>query len=103
MHPFLASDFGNLGAFLIGVPSLLLATIIGFVFVYLRRRLLAAFCGLVCIGSGFLFLCSLTVAREGDLWLTIITAVIAVGVGVILLVAKRQNPQSEPGNEIQEL
>lgn len=92
MHPILASDFGNLGAFLLGVPALGLALLIGIPSRIFRVGFLTVLCGVVCLLAGGLFFLSLPAARPGDRWITVIFGLGSVVAGVVLMKAKRGKP-----------
>jgi len=98
----LASDFGNLRAFMFGVPSLLVAVILGLVCLYFRLRVLARICGIVCILTGVLFFWSFPDARTGDRWLTLGVGVFSAAMGVVLVFCKRpiQSQSSDDSGEL---
>ena len=102
MHPMLASDFGNLRAFLFGVPSLLLAVILGMFCLYFRLRVLAVICGIVCILTGVLFFYSFPDAHTDDRWLTLGIGAFSVVMGIVLFRYKRpiQSQSSDDDYEL---
>ena len=91
MHPILASDFGNFGTFLIGMPALLFALLIGTLSVVLRFHPMAVVSGVVCMLAGTFFLLSLPTARNRDQAVTLGIGVAAVLAGLLLIFIRRKN------------
>jgi len=90
MQPILASDFGNLGAFMLGVPALGLAILIGVPCFIFRVRVLAVPCGVVCWLTGALFFWSLNIARAADRMITVFFGICSLLVRAALIFIKRQ-------------
>ena len=90
MQPMLATDYGNFAAFWIGVPSLLLALLIGIPSGFFRVRALAVVCGLVCILAGVLFFHSLPDAKVDDRTVTIVFGTGSLVAGAALIFIKRK-------------
>lgn len=91
MQPILASNFGNLGAFVLGVPALGLALLIGVPSVIFRVRALAVVCGVVCLLVGGLFLLSLSMAVEADRLITVAFSAFSMLIGAGLIFFKRKS------------
>jgi len=85
MTPIFASDFGNLGQFVLGVPTLAIALLIGVVGAVMRVQLVQVAAGIVCLLVGGFFYSSLSAARADDKDLTISVAEISVALGLLIL------------------
>jgi len=88
MHPIFASDFGNLGAFVLAVPAVGLAVLVGIFGAVFRFRLLQIICGIVCLVAGALLFCSLPMVRHDD-GSTVIAGLTAIAIGAVLLFVSR--------------
>jgi hypothetical protein len=90
LQPILASDFGSLGSFLLGIPALAVAVVLGLIGLILGFRALALWAGIVSLLTGGFFFFSA--------WSRLDAAVVCagsfsvlVGVGFIYF-AKRLRP-----------
>jgi hypothetical protein len=89
MYLPLAAAYGNLDALLIAGPAFLSALIVGIPSWMHRVRVLAVSSGVVCLGSAYWMLASLSKAAPDDYPVTIGLASIAVLVGMGLIFIKR--------------
>src|SRR5688500_8799290 len=92
MQPFLASDFSNLGAFLVCVPAILLALLLLICGCIFRTRSLHTLAAIIGTGSGLILLHSTSYARGSDKELAgnvAIAAFVIAGSALLLAVFKR--------------
>lgn len=89
MPPILATDYGNVYAFMTGVPVMIVACSLGVVGLVWKLRALAVLSSLVLFATVVWFLASLEEAREADLGATIVVTMVAGAAGLTLLLWKR--------------
>jgi hypothetical protein len=85
MKPMFASDFGNLGAFVLAVPALAIAVIAGVVGAVMRVQAVQIIAGVSCLFVCAFFYWSLSAARADDRDLTMSAVSISATLGLLLL------------------
>jgi len=85
MTPIFASDFGNLGAYVLGVPALVVALLVGVVGAVMRVQSVQVVAGIVCLFVAGFFYWSLSAARADDRDFTILVITISVALGLVVL------------------
>jgi hypothetical protein len=83
MSPILATDYGNVLAFVVGAPTLLLALLLMAFGLGFRRRWLHIVAGIIALLAAIAFFTSLPQAKSGDVALTKIFGVSALVLGVL--------------------
>jgi hypothetical protein len=85
MTPMFASDFGNLGAYVLGVPALAIALLAGVVGAVMRVQSVQIFAGIICLLVGGFFYWSLSAAKADDRDFTGSVATISIALGYLVL------------------
>jgi len=95
MTPCFASNFGNLHAFMLGVPTFAFTFVVGVVAIALRLRVISIVTGIACFVVAIWFLSSLDHAVETDRILTIVSSAIAGLTGLVFLLFRRRPMQRQ--------
>ena len=85
MTPMFASDFGNLGAYVLGVPALVVALLIGVVGAVMRVQSVQVVAGIVCLLVAGVFYWTLSAAKADDRDFTVSVITISVALGLLVL------------------
>ncbi len=80
-----ASNFGNLGAYVIGAPVLLVALLLGIIGACLRIRAVQIVAGITCLLVAAFFYWSLKWAGSDDRDFTILAIEISVALGLVMV------------------
>lgn len=83
MSPILATDYGNLAAFVAGALALLVAFLLTGFGLGFRRRWLCIVAGVIALVASIIFFTSLPEARSGDVALTKIFGASALLLGAL--------------------
>ena len=89
MTPLLATNYGNMYVFLLGVPALAIAIILGVTGIFFRLKLLAVSCGVVVSVLALAFFVSLKDA-EGDSALTVSFGIFCILAAIPLIFLERK-------------
>lgn len=86
MTPIFASDFGNLGAYVLGVPALVVALLVGVIGAVMRAQSVQVAAGIVCLLIAGFFYWSLSAAKADDRDFTLSVVAFSVALGLLVFV-----------------
>lgn len=87
MMPILATDYGNFEAYLIGIPALLIALVMGIVGAIMRERFSQIVAGTGCLVLSGIFYGSLSEAKAADKDLTVCVSAVCLALGLLFISA----------------